>query len=110
MVNSWIITLEECGEDLVLPLSDEILKAVGWQIGDTITWEKGVGESWTLKKKNKKPEYAEFDRWFNQPEAYGLRSERFYDLLNNTPDQQQRFEIAELWLLAAWLAGKEQAT
>jgi hypothetical protein len=53
------------------------------------------------------PEYSDFEYWFNQPESYGLRSERFYDLLNNTHDPQRRFEIAEQWLLAAWLAGKE---
>lgn len=52
MVNSWTVTLEESGEDLVLPLSDEILQAVGWQVGDTLIWEKGVGDSWTLKKKS----------------------------------------------------------
>ena len=53
------------------------------------------------------PEYSDFEHWFNEPEPYGLRSERFYELLNNTHDPQRRFEIAEMWLLAAWLAAKD---
>jgi hypothetical protein len=53
------------------------------------------------------PEYSDFEYWFNEPEPYGLRSERFYDLLNNTHDPQRRFEIAQQWLWAAWQAGKE---
>ena len=52
-------------------------------------------------------DYPEFDRWFNQPEPYGLRSERLYHLVNNSTDPLKQFEIIELWLLAAWLAGKE---
>ena len=51
-------------------------------------------------------EYAEFDRWFNEPESYGLRSERFYDLVNNTADPQKRFEIITQWMTAAFDAGR----
>ncbi len=50
MVNSWVVELIEDGEDLILPLSDEILEHTGWQTGDTLVWEKGIGDSWTLKK------------------------------------------------------------
>ena len=51
-------------------------------------------------------EYLEFDRWFNQPEEHGLRSERFYDLVNNTTDPLKRFEIITQWMTAAFDAGR----
>jgi hypothetical protein len=49
--NRWVIDLIEDGEDLILPLNDEILESTGWKTGDELLWEKAVGESWTLRKK-----------------------------------------------------------
>lgn len=47
-----IITLENDEEgNLVLPLSDDILKEVGWETGDTIEWIDNKDGSWTMKKK-----------------------------------------------------------
>jgi hypothetical protein len=52
MANSrWIIELEQDGEDLILPLNEEILETTGWKTGDELLWEKGVGRSWTIRKK-----------------------------------------------------------
>jgi len=52
MANSrWVIQLEEDGEDLILPLNDEILETTGWKIGDELLWEKAAGSAWTLRKK-----------------------------------------------------------
>lgn len=46
-----IVTLEEDDNgDLVLPLSEEILEQVGWQIGDTIQWIDNNDGTWTMKK------------------------------------------------------------
>ena len=47
----WIVELIEDGEDLILPFTDEILEATGWQVGDTLLWEKAAGQAWTLRKK-----------------------------------------------------------
>jgi hypothetical protein len=46
-----IITLvnDEDG-NLVLPLSDDILKEVGWDVGDVIDWVDNKDGSWTMKK------------------------------------------------------------
>ena len=49
--NRWVIQLEEDGEDLILPLNDEILEATGWQVGDQLLWEPKAGNAWTLRKK-----------------------------------------------------------
>jgi hypothetical protein len=47
-----IITLESDDEgNLVLPLSDDILKEVGWETGDVIDWIDNKDGSWTMKKK-----------------------------------------------------------
>jgi hypothetical protein len=46
-----IITLvnDEDG-NLILPLSDDILKEVGWGVGDVIDWIDNKDGSWTMKK------------------------------------------------------------
>ena len=50
-----IITLESDDDgNLVLPLSDDILKEVGWETGDVIDWIDNKDGSWTMKKKIKK--------------------------------------------------------
>jgi hypothetical protein len=49
--NSWIVTLEKDGEDLILPLTDEMLAGTGWKTGDTLLWERAAGQAWTLRKK-----------------------------------------------------------
>jgi hypothetical protein len=47
----WVVELIEDGEDLILPFTDEMIEATGWQIGDTLLWEKAAGSAWTLRKK-----------------------------------------------------------
>ena len=40
----WIVTLEEDGDDLILPLPDELFSDADWQVGDTVQWiDKGDG-------------------------------------------------------------------
>lgn len=53
MTKSWTITLEEDPEtgDLILPFTDEILKELGWQEGDTLEWIDNKDGSWSLVKK-----------------------------------------------------------
>lgn len=49
--SSWTVELEQDGEDLILPLSDEMLAGTGWKIGDELLWERAAGSAWTLRKK-----------------------------------------------------------
>lgn len=37
--NSWAVTLQEDGDDLVMPIPSELLAAQGWAIGDTLVWD-----------------------------------------------------------------------
>lgn len=47
------VTLEEDENgDLVLPLSDEVLKEVGWKEGDNLNWKDNNDGSFTLTKEN----------------------------------------------------------
>ena len=39
--------------NLILPLGDEVMKEVGWEIGDTIEWSDNGDGSWTMSKKVK---------------------------------------------------------
>ena len=47
----WTVTLEEDGDDLILPLPDDLLQQAGWKSGDTIQWIDNGDGSWTMKKK-----------------------------------------------------------
>lgn len=47
----WVVTLEQDGEDLILPLSDEMLEGTGWKIGDDLLWELTSERAWTIRKK-----------------------------------------------------------
>ena len=47
----WTVTLIEDGEDLILPLPDDMLEQVGWKTGDVLQWVKKDEETWMLQKK-----------------------------------------------------------
>jgi hypothetical protein len=47
----WVVELIEDGEDLVLPLNEEIIESTGWKTGDELLWEQKAGNAWTLRKK-----------------------------------------------------------
>jgi hypothetical protein len=52
MANSrWIVELQQDGEDLILPLNEEILASTGWKTGDELVWETLSENVWTLRKK-----------------------------------------------------------
>ena len=44
----WTITLEEDGDDLLLPLPEDFLEANDWQPGDTIKWLDNEDGTWQL--------------------------------------------------------------
>ena len=47
----WTVTVDQDGDDLILPLPVDMLEAVGWGIGDTLKWEQGKDGTWILRKK-----------------------------------------------------------
>lgn len=49
----WIVELEEDSEtgDLVLPIPPALMKELGWNIGDTLTWDIDEEKNMTLTKK-----------------------------------------------------------
>lgn len=50
-----------------------------------------------------------FDDWFNEPEDFSLRSERFYDSLDQFTSRQGLIANLNLWLKAAYLHGVRTA-
>ena len=46
----WTVTVDQDGDDLVLPLPEDMLAAVGWGPGDVLKWEEGKDGTWTLRK------------------------------------------------------------
>jgi bifunctional DNA-binding transcriptional regulator/antitoxin component of YhaV-PrlF toxin-antitoxin module len=52
-MNSWTLTVEEAEDgsgDLVLPLPQELLNAVGWKETDTLEWIDNGNGSWAIQK------------------------------------------------------------
>lgn len=47
----WTVTVDQDGDDLILPLPEDMLQAVGWGPGDTLIWTINEDQTWTLRKK-----------------------------------------------------------
>lgn len=45
------MTVQQDGEDLILPLPQEMLDQVGWHIGDTLEWHDRGDGTWEIRKK-----------------------------------------------------------
>lgn len=50
-LKSWTVTVQQDGEDLVLPLPQEMLDEVGWKPGDTLEWHDQGDGTWELQRK-----------------------------------------------------------
>jgi hypothetical protein len=50
-ISNWTVTVIEDGDELILPLPEDMLAAVGWKTGDVLEWIEKDNESWMLKKK-----------------------------------------------------------
>jgi hypothetical protein len=46
----WTAILEEDGDDLILPLPEELLEELDWNVGDTLTWTEHEEGSWSIRK------------------------------------------------------------
>lgn len=53
MTKSWTVTVEQDGEDLILPLPEDMLKEVGWITGDVLQWHDNNDGTWSIMKKQK---------------------------------------------------------
>jgi len=42
--------LEEDGDDLILPLPEELLDELDWHIGDTLEWTEHSEGAWSIRK------------------------------------------------------------
>lgn len=40
---SYVVTVEQDGDDLILPFPEELLEETGWQEGDTLIWKQIEG-------------------------------------------------------------------
>lgn len=59
-MKKWTAYVEQDGEDLVLPLPDEILDELGWKTGDTLVWD--VNEETGAITLSKKPTWLQ-QKW-----------------------------------------------
>ena len=47
----WTVTVLADGEDLILPLPEDMLQAVGWGPGDVLQWVCKDDQTWMLQRK-----------------------------------------------------------
>lgn len=47
----WTVTVLTDGEELVLPLPEEMLFTLDWKLGDVLQWVLNEDGTWTLRKK-----------------------------------------------------------
>ena len=50
-LKSWTVSIDQDGEDLVLPLPQEMLDEVGWKPGDKLEWVDRKDGTWEIRKK-----------------------------------------------------------
>lgn len=47
----WTVTVCADGDELILPLPEDMLQAVGWGPGDVLQWVCKDDETWILQRK-----------------------------------------------------------
>lgn len=47
---SYTVTLEESGDDLILPIPEEILKSLRWNTGDMLEWNLSLDNTIILRR------------------------------------------------------------
>ena len=48
--SQWTVTVIEDGDDLILPLPEDMLETLGWNTGDKLKWQQLDDQTWTLRK------------------------------------------------------------
>lgn len=47
-----IVNLDSDGDDLILPIPNELIESLGWKEGDHLTWTDNGNHTWVLSKVN----------------------------------------------------------
>jgi hypothetical protein len=47
----WTAYVQQDGDDLILPLPDELITQMGWKVGDVLVWDVRADGSVVLTKK-----------------------------------------------------------
>lgn len=50
-IKTWILEVQQDGEEFFLELPPEALEAAGWAYGDTLIWEELEEGAWSLRKR-----------------------------------------------------------
>ncbi len=50
-MKTWTAYVKQDGDDLILPLPDDLLEELGWQIGDVLVWDVKEDGTVILSKK-----------------------------------------------------------
>jgi hypothetical protein len=60
---SWTVIVEEAsnGDDLFIPLSDDMITSLGWEENDVLEWKDNEDGSFTLTKKAEQTEWVLVD-------------------------------------------------
>lgn len=53
---SYTVTVEEDGDDLILPIPEELLKELQWNTGDVLEWDLQLDNTIILRKSDERPE------------------------------------------------------
>jgi hypothetical protein len=53
-MKTYTVELIEDGQDLVLPLPEEIMTELGWHTDDVLVWADSKNGTWSLTKKEEK--------------------------------------------------------
>lgn len=49
---TYTVSLEQDGDDLIMPLPEEMLKEIGWKVGDTLQWIDNGDGTFSLSKQS----------------------------------------------------------
>ena len=47
---NWTVTVQQEGDDFILPLPQDLLDSQGWKEGDTIEWVDRKDGTWEIRK------------------------------------------------------------
>jgi hypothetical protein len=57
---TWTVVIQEEGEDLILPLPQEMLDEVGWKLDDKLEWHNKGDGTWEIQKKQEQSDRKDF--------------------------------------------------
>lgn len=57
-MKKWTLTvdIDSKTNELIIPIPDDCIDQIGWEIGDVLVWEKLNNGSWSIRKKEQQKE------------------------------------------------------